>query len=46
MNNRLTSKSSAFYMDNATKSLLDLFIKSKPLIDHDGGRAMIIYWRG
>lgn len=45
MNNRLTSKSSAFYMDNATKSLLDLFIKSKPLIDHEG-RAMIIYWRG
>lgn len=42
-NNILSTNSSPLFIDNATKSELDLLVKSKPLIDIDyEGRAMII----
>lgn len=42
-NNRLSTNSNPLTLDNATKSELDLLIKSKPLISIDSeGRAMII----
>lgn len=41
--NRLSTNYSPLSIDNATKSELDLLVKSKPLIDIDSeGRAMII----
>jgi len=43
-NNRLSTNSNPLTMDVATKSELDLLIKSKPLINIDSeGRAMIIH---
>lgn len=43
-NNRLSTNSNPLTIDNATKSELDLLIKSKPLISIDSeGRAMIIH---
>lgn len=42
-NNRLSTNSNPLTLDMATKSELDLLIKSKPLINIDSeGRAMII----